>query len=342
MPTNPPRGNPPISSAKALEMMTKSSANRPSRPFIMARLENVRSFARGDFFLMNDNAYVTDVPIEGIGLSDRGYQPRLGEIYYITGYPTDDQGNMLSDDADGKPNFLDRNSYGMKAAKLITEEEEVDEIEKIPARPLGTALRELAADIIKPLKGGKPVRKCERAPINLKEALARSKGINNKVSRTISPVSETIQDPTTGKRVVSGAYIEQKPGGGIAITANGKGIVVNPDGTVEMKGKVAVDQFGMERPGMAGMPSSKNMLTDVQPNTIIMPAGLGPLALDRLPDFSILNWALKLINGFKSVMSVIDKVKDLDGKSKPAFNSRFVTEARQEYSKENLLKDKIQ
>ena len=298
------------STAKNDYVSAKNITSLPNKKFVFARLLKARSYARGDFKILENDAIVNNIRITSANRYDKGNIPKEGELYYITGYPTDPDGNIMSDVIDGKPNYLDRHSTGMGASKLVDPKtEEIDEIKAPPPKPLGQAVKELGQILIRPSKAEHVTLTCQRAPTTLKEALHRLKAPNHRDTKIIPPTAPA-EVKKDGRKVVSGAYIESKPGGGIAFSANNKGMLIDDDGNVAVNGDFAIDQVGPIRPTVAGLPSKQNELADFQPKTIIFPAGLGLLALDRLPDLSILNWTLKLIQGFKMVKQISSSIRD--------------------------------
>lgn len=281
------------------------------KDFILARLTQVHSFRRGDFKLLDYGITVREVKIESASKKDRLNLPEEGTIFYITNFPADSEGNLLPDDFDGKPNYIQRRSRRMRATLLTQNEDEVDGVEDPPPSDLHQAIKSLVAAFTNPFKGsrsGLPFESCPIRPVNLKDMVNKLKSPSSRRTRIASDNAPPKLNDQGGK-VVSGAYMEVSEEGNISISTNNRGLVMDEKGGIMIQGDIVSNQFGMRRPSM-GFDSFSNPISDMQPKTIISPMYLGPLAIDRIPDFSLINWAYKLFNMFRVIKNTVSAVKE--------------------------------
>jgi hypothetical protein len=308
--------NGPDLNKNAVSSASIETADVPvAKSFVIAKLTKAHSFRRGDFKLIDYGIELKMVKIAA-DKGDRANLPEEGSMFYITGLPVDAKGNVLPDNYDGKYGYLNRHTRKYTATSLTSKNDEVNEMDSIPPTDLHMALRQIASALTDPFKkskDGKLPFQCNLAPITLKDAIKRAKGLSSSKHRIIAKGARTKdideKDPDGNpKKVVVGSYIEQNEDGVISMVSNGKGIVMDEEGDVSMQGDFKSNTFGQQRITM-GFDSKPNMLSDMQPKTVVLPMGLGPLALDRLPDFSLINWAFKLFNVFKVVKETISETK---------------------------------
>jgi hypothetical protein len=307
----------PINPTSVMQTVTETSDLPVAPIFKLAKLKEYTKpdkFDKGTFELLDYSIVIPKVKIV-FKREDAVNPPVVGSMFYITGLPLDNKGNLqknllFKDGKDGyeiKPTVI----LSLKATELLDEKEMIDQVNAIPAKNLMQSLREFTTVFTK-LKtdGFKNKIECKIVPINLKETLNEMKRVNPGKQRMMSktpPVDsrDTVnKNNTLGKtRVASGAYMEASEDGTISLNAGGQGLLIDKDGNIQINGDIKKNTFGDNRIQM-GMDSTPNMLADVQPKNLASAMALGPLALDRLPDFSMLNIAYKtfaVIEAFTSL-----------------------------------------
>jgi len=299
--------------------VSKNRASDPETSSVLAKLVKSRGFGRGDFMVLQgpgNGIIVKNLAISDANESDKGKEHKEGEFFHITRYPTNQQ-------YAGDQHYVNAPTRKVKmiASPVYTEKDNIDQTSTVaPAEPTNT-LKNMVTGLLSVLKQTGP--ECKLAPTTLKDAVKRLKETGGSKPgekyKSLPPNGEVVEDPDTGKRKFLGAHVEYDENGNVNISANNKGLTVDNDGNVLHEGKTNHKEAASEPHSLAGLSTEKSKFADIRPNTFIMPVGLGPLALDRIPNLSLINWALKvfsLVGGIKDVIGYIDEYKDAKKEAK--------------------------
>jgi hypothetical protein len=271
---------------------------------ILAKLVNNRGFARGDMQIMQGESMgiiIKNIAISDANTSDKGKVHRVGEFFYIYNFPVKD--TIAKDSSElNKPTIRER----LVASPVLTEKDHISSVSDIPPAPLAASLKSLALSLLSRAKDAPTT--CQLAPVTLKDAVKRLRstggGSTGDKYKSLPPNGEVIRDPETGERTFLGMHTEYDKEGNVSIASNNRGLLIDKNGKISTYGDLDLKESPSQPHGLIGMPTKRNALIEFQPNTFIMPAGLGPLALDRIPDFSMVNWAIK-------TMDAIEAIKDI-------------------------------
>ena len=281
----------------------------PNKATVLVKLTKSRGFGRGDFIVLQgpgSGINIFNIAIADANPSDKGREHQIGEFFHLTNYPVNQQ--YATDEH--WVNAPTRKVI-MVAQPLHTEADKIDETSTVAPANMVTVLKNIVSMMMSGLK--QQGTACQLAPVSLKDAVTKLKSTGNSKFggkyKSLPPNGDVAEDPDTKIRTFLGAHIEYDETGGINISANNKGLIVDKDGNIDHQGNTSFRESPGEPHTLAGIPTTKSMFSDIRPNTFIMPVGLGPLALDRIPDFSVLNWAIKV---FDTVSAVGDLVVLID------------------------------
>jgi len=310
-----------ISKNETARTATEKSEETNSRYVsCLAKLITSHGFARGDFLtLQYATVELKNVAIGSASVSDRGKIYPEGTFFTLTNFPSDKE---IYTNSVKMNSALIRGK--MIAYPVLTEKDKIDETNSIPSTSLIKQVAGIATAFL--LDTGKSIANtsstCYKAPTSLTQAVARARGVSTSTPgngyKQLPPNAETVT--TQDGRVVMGSiHTEYAADGSYAVLANNRGFSVDKNGDMDIQSKnITFRESPGEPSGLAGIPTRKNNLRDMNPGTFIFPAGMGPLALNRIPDLTILNWLLKIIqvsNVIKDIKKMIDD-SDPDAKKK--------------------------
>ena len=263
---------------------------------VLARLEKAISWYRGNFKVLNatyTGIILTDIPFATASSADKGNIPRPNTLFNISGYPIEG-GN--DNELVNSPAIKGR----MRASQIARTRDEVTEVSAPPPKSLLQALKEIAETIVGPLDITKLPTNCVKAPVTLKDAVKKVRSVQS-TSRRILPDTGKSKTNKEGVNVFDGTYLEFDKSGSFSIAAGGKGLVVDKEGNIHQQGKVYKKEASDVKPmAVGGFPSTVNPISEVIPRQVVVPT------LDRLPDFSMLNWAIKVFKAFETVGELVD------------------------------------
>jgi hypothetical protein len=165
-------------------------------------------------------------------------------------------------------------------------------------KSLGFSLMTSAGETLSLAIQGKQTT-CSKAPINIKQAVARLRGANVNTDRSFPNKADTYQNGSTS--TYSGGYAQWDAKSGsfnITMGTAGEGIKIDSDGTL-VADHLKLNTSDVEKPhDLFGMPTNTNRVASSTPRMILTPM------IDVIPDFSILNWTINLCN-------TVDKINEI-------------------------------
>ena len=282
---------------------------------VVAKLVAARNFALGDFEVINigitggRKIIVSRIKIATANSGDRGNIPKPGTLFNITGYPVDGGGDQ---------EFVNRlpTRAKMLAYPIANKADAVTSIKYPPPRPLGLVLRGLADGLLGGAEGGPT---CKKAPVTMKDAIKRLKTIDSTKQKAIPRTGKSTQNKD-GEYEYDGPYTEYGDTGDVTITAGAKGYIIDGEGNIYQNGQISKDDaYDTEPHLVSGMPTKPNPVDHVIPKQQVVPI------LKKLPNFSLLNWTIKLFKGFDTAQKLLD-IKSESGqwwKPNPEFEKEF-------------------